>query len=92
MTIDVEFAVHDHDVRVRDVAENGDSHHAACGVSSGLLHGHHALDRSAVLGAVEALRVAPPASRPFGASTAPPRGGLKGSCVMAVRLLHAGET
>jgi hypothetical protein len=26
-----------------------------------VLHGHHALDRSAVLGAVEALRFAPPA-------------------------------
>jgi hypothetical protein len=54
-----------------------------------VLRGHHALDRSAVLGAVKALRFAPPAQRPFGALTAPPGGGLKRSCVMAVRLLHA---
>ncbi len=79
----------DHDVRVRDVAENRDSNHAACRVSPAALDGHHALDHRAVLGAVKALRFAAPARRPFGALTAPPAGGDEGSCVMAVSSLHA---
>jgi hypothetical protein len=58
VTADVEYAVHDHEVRAR---EDG-----CCTASTGL-------DHAAVLGAVQALRFAPPARRPFGALTAPPR-------------------